>query len=188
MADFSLHIKPGGGYFYSFDGGEKSELQMSGTSLLLLLSLRTKAKQTQMRFSTCIHQRGLEPALHSSVILCLQILPFPLEKWIVTYRRVRHAEDLFRYNYKTLWDPEMRSVLKLNLKFSEAQKDIFNLWDNGASPYILQNYYWTLQSKWLWQRISQAAHSTMKPELIILSCAFALYYFKDIFLLSSSKL
>lgn len=67
-----------------------------------------------------------------------------------------------------------------------CQKDFFNLWGIGTGSCILQNYYWTLQSKRLLQQIDQNAHTTMK--LMILSCVFALYYSKDIFLLPSSKL
>lgn len=120
---FFLALKTWGVYFYCFDGGERSELQMSGISLLLL-SLRTKAKQTQMRFITCTHQRRLQQ-------LCIPLL-FPTSKFYSPLWRsellLTGGEDLFRCNCKTLWDPEMRSVLKLNPMSSEAQKDILNIW------------------------------------------------------------
>lgn len=81
----------------------------------------------------------------------------------------------------------MRTVITLNPKSGEAKR-IFSIYGTLEQTHTYCKITTELYRVNDLQQINQDAHSDMKLELIMLSCVFALYYSKEIFLLSSSKL
>lgn len=117
---FFLALKTWGVYFYCFDEVNFRCLEYPFSSSVW------EQKQSKHKWDL-----AHAPTRENYSQFCIPLL-FPTSKFYPPLWRsellLTGGEDLFRYNCKTLWDPEMRSVLKLNPMSSEAQKDILNIW------------------------------------------------------------